>query len=94
MHLARLPQLLLKYFSWTLVASHSELHRMCRSLADNELSGQLPPAWLTNASFPALVDLYLSNNRLEGTLPSELLLGQLQVRTMLSAVTRKTDKGP
>ena len=67
---------------------------MCRSLADNELSGQLPPAWLTNASFPALVDLYLSNNRLEGTLPSELLLGQLQVRTMLSAVTRKTDKGP
>jgi hypothetical protein len=39
-------------------------------LSNNSFSGQLPAAWGSNGSFPALVHLLLSNNSLSGSLPA------------------------
>ena len=61
------------------LCSQPQLLRVCRSLAYNNFSGQLPASWLTNTSFVALLHLDISHNRLSGSLPAVLLLGQLQV---------------
>ncbi len=50
--------------------AHLPCASACRGLSSCELSGELPPGWGSNGSLPRLEQLFLSYNKLSGTLPA------------------------
>lgn len=44
----------------------------CRGLSSNQLTGSLPGGWGGGGSLPELQQLFLSYNKLSGTVPSSL----------------------